>query len=464
MKSRLILFLLAAAYTCSAQLPKEGQLSPEQLTQIRASVKAEKNLTPVVNAATENELKKLAQNRSNAGKTDHFFSNEVKTSGITDQKSSGRCWLFTGLNTIKPKVLEKYNLADFEFSMNYNFFYDQFEKANLFLEAIIYTASKSMDDRYVDWLFKNPIGDGGQWANFADVVSKYGVVPKNAMPESFQSESTGSLNKMLSAKLREDGLQLRDLFTKKEKPEALRAKKLDMLKDIYKMLVVMLGEPPTEFEWRYKDKSGKITEPMKYTPQQFYAEACGVNFTDYVMLMNDPTREYYKLYEIEWDRNTVEGTNWLYVNLPIEDVREFAKQSILGNEALYFSCDVGKQLDIEEGTLDVNNYDYGSLFGVTFGMDKKQRIMTYESGSSHGMALVGVDLAPDKSIRKWKLENSWGATKGNKGYLTMTDAWFAEYMFRLVINKKYLNAKVLDVLKQKPTLLPPWDPMYKMDE
>lgn len=436
------------------------QIDKTILRDIRSSFKNTAEDKALINAVTHNDIKKLAENRNNEGKINHFFSDEVKTSGISNQKQSGRCWLYTGLNTLKPMVQEKYSLNDFEFSQTYNFFWDQFEKANLFLEIAKETANLPMSDKKVEWLFQNPIGDGGQWTTFADNVAKYGLVPASAMPDTYQSEKTSIMSRLIRRKLREQGLEMRRIAISRLNEEQKTAAKVDMLKDIYRILVLSLGEPPIEFNWQYKTKDGDLSEVKTYTPQSFYKEVIGEDLTQYVMLMDDPRHEYYKLYEVEYDRNLVEGGNWKYINLPVEKIKEFAAKSIQNNQAMYFSCDVGKQMDIDAGILDVNNYNYDDLFGVKFGMDKKQRIETFESASTHGMALVGVNILPDGTTDKWKLENSWGADRGYKGYLTMTDEWFSEYMFRLVINKKYLDDKTLKVLDKKPTMLPPWDAMY----
>jgi len=411
------------------------------------------------NAVSSNSIKKLSVNRANLGKLDTYYSNRVKTKGVTNQQKSGRCWLFTGLNVLRPVVINKLNINGFEFSQAYLFFFDQLEKSNLFLEGIIATADKPMDDRKVDWFFSNPIGDGGQWTGLVDLVQKYGAVPSTIMPESYNANNTAMLSKLLRRKLRENGLKLRKMAAEGKKADALRKQKEAMLSEIYQILALSLGQPPVEFQWRYKKEDGSLSELKTFTPQSFYKEFVGVELADYIMFMNDPTREYYKLYEIEYDRHRMDGKNWKYINLPIDDIKQFAKASILDNQAMYFSCDVGKQLDSKRGYLDVNNYDYGTLLGVEFGMDKKQRIATHESGSSHGMTLVAVDLDKDGNINKWLLENSWGMT-GYKGHLIMTDEWFNEYMFRLVINKKYIDAKTLKILDEKAIMLPPWDPMF----
>ena len=453
-----ILFTLSG--TIQAQVNK-GSISDEDLKQIKETFKNTPADQAAVNAITHNSIKTLAINRETDGKLNDLFSNRIKTNAITNQKSSGRCWLYTGLNTLRPMVQEKYKMNDFEFSQTYNFFWDQLEKANLFMEIAISTADKPMDSREVEWLFKNPIGDGGQWTTFADIVTKYGLVPAEAMPNTFQSEKTAVMRDLLSTKLREDGLEMRTLAFSKISEEAKQQIKISMLAEIYRILVLSLGEPPESFVWQYKDKDGNISEPKTYTPKEFYNELIGIDLSEYVMFMNDPTRDYNKLYEVEFDRNLVEGANWKYINMPADKLKEFAKNSILANEALYFSCDVGKQLNTKDGTLDLENYNYESLLGVDFDMDKKDRIQTFESGSTHGMALVGVNILPDNTIDKWLLENSWGADKGKNGFLIMTNDWFSEYMFRIIVNKKYIDAETLKILDQKATMLPPWDPVFE---
>jgi bleomycin hydrolase len=411
------------------------------------------------NAIRNNSINDLANTRNVYNTGDTYFSNRVKTKGITNQKQSGRCWLFTGLNVLRPIVIEKYKLGDFEFSQSYLFFYDQLEKSNLFLVSILESANLPMEDRKVDWLFKNPIGDGGQWTGVVDLIEKYGLVPSEIMPESYQAENTGTMSKLLSTKLREQGLKLRKLSELGKSKEALDNERIAMLSDIYQILALSLGEPVQKFQYRYKDTEGKVSELKEYTPQAFYKEFVNVNLSEYVMLMNDPSRAYNQLYEIEYDRHRVDGRNWKYINLDIDQIKSFAKASIIDNQAMYFSCDVGKQLDSKKGYLDLNNYDYNSLMGVNFDMTKAERISTFASSSSHGMTLVAVDIDQAGQIKKWLLENSWGDS-GFQGHLIMSDEWFSEYMFRVVIHKKYIEPEVLKVLNQKPIVLPPWDPMF----
>ena len=440
----------------------EGGISSGMLQEIKQAYKGTPADKAIHNAIAGNDINKLAVNNDSKNNFDTYFSHKVNSKGITNQKSSGRCWLFTGLNVIRAQVIAKYNLPEFELSQNYNFFWDQLEKANLFLQGIIDTREKPIDDKMVEWLFKNPIGDGGQFTGISDNLMKYGIVPSDVMVETYSSDNTSRMSNLIGLKLKEYGLELRD--AKGSKPEALAKRKTEMLGEIYRMLVLNLGEPPTKFTWTRKDASGKPVETKEYTPQSFYQEFVGEDLkNNYVMLMNDPSRDFYKLYEIDFDRHAYDGKNWTYVNLPIEDIKEMAIASIKDSTMMYFSCDVGKFFDRNRGVLDVNYYDYGSLMGTTFGMDKKQRIQTFASGSSHAMTLMAVDLDANGQPKKWMVENSWGPG-ANNGQLIMTDEWFNEYMFRLVVNKKYITDKVREVLKQTPTRLPAWDPMFAEEE
>ena len=439
---------------------KNGGISEEMLGRIRQGYTGTPEQKAVKNALASNSIATLAINGENLSMIDTHFSHRVPTKGITNQKSSGRCWLFTGLNVLRAKVIAKYDLPGLEFSQNYNSFYDLLEKSNLFLQAIIDTRDLPKEDRKVDWLFKNPIGDGGQFTGVSNLLMKYGVVPREVMPETFQSENTSQMAMILKWKLREYALELRTLKANKamERKEA-------MLTEIYRILVECLGVPPTEFEWTRYDKSGKAVSTKKYTPKSFYEEYIGDDLeNNYIMVMNDPSREYGKVYEIEYDRHVYDGENWLYINLPIERVKELAIASIKDNTAMYFSCDVGKFMDRKKGTLDVKNMDYASLFRTEFPMDKKQRIETYSSGSSHAMTLIAVDLDEAGQPKKWMVENSWGASSGYQGNLIMTDEWFNEYRFRVVIEKKYVPADIMKMLEQKPIMLPSWDPMFAPEE
>lgn len=455
-KNIMLACLMAMALGAQAQ---QGGITQDMLNQIKSSYKHTPADKAIYNAMAETSIAVLAKNHENLANFDTNFTNKVVSHGITDQQQSGRCWLFTGLNVLRAQMMAKYGLDEMEFSQNYCFFYDQLEKANLFLQGIIDTREKPMDDKMVEWLFRNPISNGGQFTGISDVIGKYGVVPSSVMPETYSSENTSQIARLVGLKLREFGLQLRDEAAKGVKVSALEAKKTEMLSTVYRMLALAFGEPVERFTWTMNG------ETKEYTPQSFYQEYLGNDLTNnYVMLMNDPSREYYKCYEIDFDRHVYDGKNWTYVNLPVEDIKAMAIESIKDSTMMYFSCDVAKFLDSKRGTLDLKNFDYESLMGTTFGMNKKQRVQTFASGSSHAMTLMAVDLDKDGKPKKWMVENSWGAEAGYKGHLIMTDEWFDEYMFRLVVEKKYVPEKVLNILKQKPIRLPAWDPMFAPEE
>lgn len=455
-----LLSVLMCASPAFMHADNNGGIDANMLSRLRASYQNTAADKAISNALRATDIDILATSADNKNLYDNNFSHKVKSRGITNQKSSGRCWLFTGLNTLRSKMMEENNLPELELSQNYNFFYDQLEKANLFLQGIIDTSDLPMEDKTVEFLFKNPIGDGGQFTGISDNLMKYGVVPKSVMVETYSSSNTSKLRRTIARKLREDGLKLRRMKEQKASQKDIAQAKEQMLSEVYRMLALTLGVPPTEFTWTRKDKDGKIVSTKTYTPQSFYKEFAGNDLkNDYVMLMNDPTREYYKLYEIDYDRHAYDGKNWTYINLPIEDIKKMAIESIKDDNMMYFSCDVNKFLDRERGLLDPGNYDYDSLFGVTFGMDKADRIRTFDSSSSHAMTLMAVDLDANGKPTKWMVENSWGPG-ANDGHLIMTDRWFDDYMFRLVVNKKYVPADILKILNQKPILLPAGDPMF----
>ena len=443
-------------------------ITPEVLKQLENQAEATPAERALRNAIQSSTISKMTLQQNNPQAKDTWFSVEVKNTGITDQQSSGRCWLFTGTNVLRQRAMKNLKIENFIFSHVYLFFYDQLEKANLFLQGIIDTRKEAIDSQQVQWLMGNPLSDGGTYTGVADLVTKYGLVPKDVMPETYIANNTSEFDSHLRRKLREIAINLREKSEAGASVKQLEAYKVQEMKTVYRMLVIAYGEPVKQFTWAPKDKNGKyLSEPKQYTPLSFYKEVCAPEEdlnADYVMLMNDPSRPYNKVYEIDMDRHVYDGHNWLYVNLDIEDLAPIAIASLKDSVPMYFSCDVGKQLDRQTGLLDLKNFNYGDLFGTTFGMNKKQRIQTRDSGSSHAMTLVAVDLDKDGRPTKWKVENSWGEKSGFQGHMIMTDEWFREYMFRVVVNRKYCPQSVLDMLKQKPVRLPAWDPMFQMED
>ena len=460
----LLLCLGSSATALHAQASKDGAITPKLLEELRQSEPKSSTEKALHNAIAVQGMQDFFINNQRPRSIEDKFSVEVQSSGIADQKQSGRCWLFTGLNVLRAQMMTREKSGTFFFSQNYSFFWDQLEKSNLFLEGIIETRKLPINDAKVEWLFKNPINDGGQFTGISDNLYKYGVVPAEIMPETASSSNTKLLGKMLARTLRQTGIQLRKASEKGESLAQLRKRKEDGLKKVYRLLSLNLGVPPTSFTYTLKDKDGKAISTETYTPQSFYERFVGADLRgQFVMLMNDPSRPYYKVYEIEYDRHAYDGKNWTYVNLPMDEIKQMAIASLKDNTMMYYSCDVSRELDRSQGIAALDNYDYTSLLGYPFDMDKAERIQTFDSGSTHAMTLKAVDLDASGKPVKWKVENSWGEKTGVKGHIIMTDAWFDAYTFRLVVNKKYATQKVLDLLKTKPVQLPAWDPMFAPD-
>ncbi len=456
--SSIVLFVvLSWCGLCFAQV--DGSITPDMLKKIQQSLKLDPPTRAIINAVAATSVRSIALDHRVVSSSDTYFSHTIKTDGITDQKNSGRCWLFAGLNILRPVARASMNKKDFEFSENYLFFYDKLEKANLFLEAVIRTREKSLEDRDVDWLLKNSFPDGGQWNMVVALVQKYGAVPSEVMPETESSDNTGFMNAIIAKKLHQDAAALRAMRNASE--EKLRQVKTEMLADVYRMLAIHLGVPPATFEWRYEDKDGKLTAPVTYTPEEFYRKFININLGDYVCLYSVPTHEFNKLYQIQYDRDFFDQPNMTFANIPIDRMKEFTLKSVLANDPVWFGCDVGKETDTKTGVMRIGVYDYESIYGVPLGMSKADRVAYQESVPSHAMVFIGVDLAGSKP-QKWLVENSWGTKAGKEGTFVMYDKWYDEYMFAVVLNKKYVATDVLGIFEQKPTVLPPWDPMFAM--
>ena len=465
MKKILLCAGLLASLTVNAQT-KDGGITKQMLQQIEKQNVPTASDRALRNALAANAIDALAKNQQNAGALDTYFNIETKKQSITNQKSSGRCWMFSGMNVLRANFAKRTDSLKVTFSQDYLFFYDQLEKANLMLQGVIDTGKKPIDDQRVQFFFHHPLNDGGTFCGVADLTEKYGLVPTEVQPETYSAESTSRMSRIISSKLREQGLELRKMVNEGKKAKDIQQRKTEMLSEIYHMLVITLGEPVKEFTYAFRDKNGKALTPVKtYTPQSFYQEVVGEKLNGtFIMVMNDPRREYYKTYEVEYDRHTYDGHNWKYLNLPMEDIEQLAIASLKDGRKLYSSYDVGKQLDRKRGFADTENFDYESLFGTTFGMNKAERISTFDSGSTHAMTLTAVDLDADGKPLKWKVENSWGSDSGHQGCIIMTARWFREYMFRLVVDKKYVSEKLLKDYDQKPIMVMPEDPLFQMDE
>ena len=459
---------LALATTAGAQ-NKQGGISAEMLQNIEKTQKAAGTADKALfNALASNKIDDLAKNFGNNRYTDNHFSVETAKQSIHNQKSSGRCWMFSSFNVLRSDFARNHaDSVGVDFSHVYLFFFDQLEKANLMLQGVIDNAKKPMDDQRVQFFFKNPLNDGGTFCGAADLAPKYGLVPMSVQPETFSAENTSKISSLISTKLREFGLELRKMVADGKKAAAINQRKTEMLGTVYHMLSITMGEPVKEFTYQFCNKDGKaVGEPRRFTPKSFYDEVVGHPLEGtFIMVMNDPRRPYHKTYEVEYDRHVYDGQNWKYLNLPVEDIAQLAIASLKDGKKMYSSYDVGKQLDRTSGYLDTENFDYGSLFSTSFNkMNKAERIATFDSGSTHAMTLTAVDLDKDGNPVKWKVENSWGANNGVNGCLIMTNRWFNEYMFRLVVDKKYVPETLLKEFDQKPVMVMPEDPLFGQDD
>ena len=465
MRKLFLLSLLGMTMSAAAQ-SKDGGITTEMLQQIQQQNAPSVSDRALRNALAANAIDDLAKNQDNAVALDTYFNVETKKQSITDQKSSGRCWMFSGLNVLRSNFAKRTDSLSVKYSQDYLFFWDQLEKANLMLQGIIDTGKKPIDDQRVQFFFHYPLNDGGTFCGVADLAEKYGLVPEEVRPETFSANNTSRMSQLIKSKLREYGLELRKMVNDGKKAKDIEKRKTQMLSEVYHMLVITLGEPLKEFTYAFKDKNGKaLTEAKKYTPKSFYEETVGGQLNgSFIMVMNDPRRDYYKTYEVEYDRHTYDGHNWKYLNLPVDDIEQLAIASLKDGRKLYSSYDVGKQLDRKRGYADTENFDYASLFGTTFNMTKAERISTFDSGSTHAMTLTAVDLDANGKPLKWKVENSWGKDWGQEGCLIMTARWFREYMFRLVVNKEYVSEKLLKDYEQKPVMVMPEDPLFLPDE
>lgn len=459
---------LALATTAGAQ-NKQGGISAEMLQNIEKTQKATTTADKALfNALASNKIDDLAKNFGNNRYTNNHFSVETAKQSIHNQKSSGRCWMFSSFNVLRSDFAHNHgDSVVVDFSHVYLFFFDQLEKANLMLQGVIDNAKKPIDDQRVQFFFKNPLNDGGTFCGAADLAPKYGLVPMSVQPETFSAENTSKISSLISTKLREFGLELRKMVADGKKVAAINQRKTEMLGTVYHMLSITMGEPVKEFTYQFRNKDGKaVGEPRRFTPKSFYDEVVGHPLEGtFIMVMNDPRRPYHKTYEVEYDRHVYDGQNWKYLNLPVEDIAKLAIASLKDGKKMYSSYDVGKQLDRASGYLDTENFDYGSLFSTSFNkMNKAERIATFDSGSTHAMTLTAVDLDKDGNPIKWKVENSWGANNGVNGCLIMTNRWFNEYMFRLVVDKKYVPETLLKEFDQKPLMIMPEDPLFGQDD
>lgn len=409
----------------------------------------------------KNGILASSENQQSTVINNPVFSIDLDTGKVANQKQSGRCWMFAALNTFRHRIEETFNIKDFELSQNFTFFWDKFEKANYFYENILDTASEDLTSRKVAFLLQTPQQDGGQWDMLVAIIQKYGIVPKTVMPETFSSSQSRDLNTYLNKKLRKDAVTLRTLVANKTTEEDIQQVKEEMLQEIYNLLATTLGTPPTTFDYSYVDTDGNYQLKRNLTPQLFFDEFVGRNLSDYVSVINAPTSDkpYNEVYTVEMLGNVVGGKEVRHLNVDIETFKKLAIDQLKMGEAVWYGCDVGQSSTRDSGIMATDIYSVEETLDIDYSMTKAERLDYGESLMTHAMVITGVDLVDDKPT-KWKVENSWGDKVGDKGYFVMSDDWLNEYTYQIVINKKYLEKELLDVIEaDNVTTLAPWDPM-----
>jgi bleomycin hydrolase len=437
----------------------DGTLAAADLEILRKDFSANPTYRLAQNAVTRVTLDDVAINREIVNTIDHSLSTHLDDWKVTNQERSGRCWLFAGLNLLRVGVMRKTGLKDFEFSQNYAMFWDKIERANYFLEAIIETAERDIDDRTVAFLLESVANDGGQWNMFAAIVDKHGLVPKAAMPETQSSSNTARMNSVLQYLLRQGARTVRAAATA-DGLEAARAEKAEVLRVVHRALCIHLGTPPERFDWQWIDKDKKFHRDGVLTPQEFAAKYVDLPLDDYVCLVHDPraSSPVGRTFTVEYLGNVLGGPPVIYLNVDMALIKDIAAKTIQGGEPVWFGCDVAKMMSNEYGIWDANLYDLSSVYDAAFALDKAERLAYHETVMTHAMLFTGVDVL-DGAIRRWRVENSWGGDRGKDGFYTMNDSWFDQYVFEIAARRSALPAELQQALDTKPIVLPAWDPM-----
>lgn len=462
---------LAALILAALALPALGQytpgpgedpdpakaLTPQAIEALRASFPRDASARAVQNALAENEIHALVTDREKTLADDTLFTKVIKTGKITAQDQTGRCWLFAGLNALRPGVIKKHNLGDFEFSQAYGQFYDKLERANRTLELAIALRDEPLDSRKMAHLLSKPIEDGGDWNYVIFLLERHGAVPKSVMPDTFSAGHTDQMNRLLSTRMRKGILAIRKAAASGAPAEAFQAEKVATLKDIYRILALCLGEPPQSFSWRYEDKDKKVSPPKSYTPQAFYRDFVGVSLRDWVPFINYPGKPERAMLRFAWNRDSADGADMLALNLSTADMKKMALDSVMADEPVWFCCNSSVQRNSKTGLWDPGVQDYGALFGVDFSITKADQLAFLDGAPNHCMVFAGVNLTDGKPD-KWKVENSWGDKRGREGWWTITDPWFDAHVYEVLIHKKFVPKELLDLQGQEPLIMPPWDP------
>jgi bleomycin hydrolase len=491
-----IAVLVAITATLALAADRPGGIDQDLLNRYQSRLTEGSNLRALVNAVTNNSIKSLALDRQKVIGHDRIVAFKLKDNGITDQRSSGRCWMFAGFNVLTPPMLEAIGQDEFELSQSYLAFYDKLEKANSYLEQIIRLRDKPLDDRLLQYILEDPIGDGGWWPYFTELVKKYGVVPKSAMPETQQSSNTGTATSLTTSLLRGFASELRRMHVEGKKEAALRTRKEEMLSDVYAMLIYNYGQPPEQFVFRHKQKTEKDEDSTKteaasdttaadstkaesddtadstetknetylsetHTPRSFYDKYAAEHMRDWVVLTNCPSKPYDQLFELAESRNIWDSPDLTVLNLSVDKLKQYAHKSVLDSQAVWFACDVGMDNYGDSGIFMVDVYDYESVFGLDFSLTKSERIDFRDMTPNHAMTLMGFDTTEAGQPNKWLVENSWGAKAGEGGHWYMYDTWFDEFVLVVVVDKGILSDEDRARFEQTPVRIEAWEPFFR---
>jgi bleomycin hydrolase len=434
-------------------------ITKKSLNEMRSAYEADDKARVVRNALVKNNPASISRVQEAAAENPNLFSINIKTLPVTNQMQSGRCWIFSSMNVLREMIANKYKIKDFELSQNYISFYDKLEKANWFMNCVLKEIDNPLNSENMRFLLQYAVGDGGQWNMIQSLVKKYGICPKTAMPETYSSSHTASMNEILNKRLRKfasDAKKAADAGKKEE----LSALKDEALKEIYGLIASCVGLPPKEFTFEYYDRSDKYHAEYHVTPKQMYGKYLGADIDDYINVINAPTEDkpYFKTFTVKYLGNVADGNPICLLNLPMKDFKKAAVAQMKDNAPVWFGCDCGPDGDRESGLWDDKQCDYANTFDMNLDMSKAEMLDTYQSAMNHAMVLTGVNLGEDGKPNRWKIENSWGEKIANKGYFLGSDTWFDKYVYVIAVNKKYLPKKALDALKKKPIELAPWDP------
>ena len=438
-----------------------SELTKEFTDQLYANYEANVKYVALENAVTHNGIHASLETRKSAVENTPVFSLDLTKDKVTNQKASGRCWMFAALNTFRHKMISSFQLEDFELSQAHTFFWDKYEKSNWFLEQVIATADQELTSRKVAFLLQTPQQDGGQWDMVVSLFEKYGVVPKSVYPESISSSNSRELNTYLNKLLRQDAQILRDLIHSGADSEVVASKKQELLQEIFNFLAISLGLPPREFDFAYRDKDNQFHSESGLTPQSFYKKYVDLQLDDYVSIINAPTTDkpYGKSYTVDMLGNVVGSRPVRYLNVPMDRLKELAIAQMKAGETVWFGSDVGQVSNRKAGILATDVYDFEAGMDIHLTQDKAGRLDYAESLMTHAMVLTGVDLDEAGQSRKWKVENSWGDKVGTDGYFVASDAWMDEYTYQIVVRKEFLTPDELAAYEAEPIVLAPWDPM-----